>query len=57
MSMLDYSAMVVTERDELAWLFNLRGEGKSTNEVGGQIITLTIIADPIDGASIATAQA
>ena len=25
---LEASAMVVSEQDEIAWLFNLRGEGK-----------------------------
>ena len=29
----EQSAMVVTEHDEIAWLFNLRGEGFSTVEV------------------------
>ena len=24
--------MVITEKDEIAWLFNLRGEGNSSNE-------------------------
>ena len=28
----DYSGMIVSELDELAWLFNLRGEGESNNE-------------------------
>ena len=27
-------AMVVSEEDEIAWLFNLRGEGDTTNKVG-----------------------
>ena len=27
-------AMVVSEEDEIAWLFNLRGEGETTNKVG-----------------------
>ena len=27
-SKLEASAMVVSEQDEIAWLFNLRGEGK-----------------------------
>ena len=25
-------AMAITEHDEIAWLFNLRGQGESTNE-------------------------
>ena len=28
------NAMVVSEEDEIAWLFNLRGEGETTNKVG-----------------------
>ena len=28
----DYLAMVLTEQDEIAWLFNLRGEGDSVLE-------------------------
>ncbi len=29
----EYLAMVLTELDEIAWIFNLRGEGNSTVEV------------------------
>ena len=28
---INFDAMVVTEQDEIAWLFNLRGEGRTTN--------------------------
>ena len=29
---LSLDAMAITEHDEIAWLFNLRGQGESTNE-------------------------
>ena len=29
----NYEAMIVTELDEIAWLFNLRGEGETTSTV------------------------
>ncbi len=29
----DYLAMVITEQDEIAWMFNMRGEGESVVEV------------------------
>lgn len=32
--------MVVSEVDEIAWLFNLRGEGTSQNTVGSHLIVL-----------------
>ena len=31
-------AMIVSEEDEIAWLFNLRGEGETTNKVGTYFI-------------------
>ena len=28
-----FTAMIVSEEDEVAWLFNLRGEGETTHKV------------------------
>ena len=32
--------MIVSEEDEIAWLFNLRGEGETTNKVGTHFMRL-----------------
>ena len=35
--------MIVSEEDEIAWLFNLRGEGETTNKVGAKLRTPNIM--------------
>lgn len=39
----EHSWMVVSEKDEIAWLFNLRGEGEGTGEVIKRRTTTTTI--------------